>query len=80
MKYLVKTTETYRVNTVAEVEQLHQALREEKHSTLSAFNYKTKYIKEKGEIIEEYQLVVATRIFNDEKEPINDIQISYGEN
>ena len=68
-KYLIKTTMTYRVATVDEVEQLHEDLINNENFSLIGFGYKTKAIKQKGEIVEEYQLVTATVTINDEKEP-----------
>ena len=68
-KYLTKTTMTYRVATVDEVEQLHEDLINNENFSLVGFGYKTKVIKQKGEIVEEYQLVTATVTINDEKEP-----------
>ena len=68
-KYLVKTTMTYRVATVDEVEQLHEDLINNENFSLVGFGYKTKVIKQKGGIVEEYQLVTATVTINDEKEP-----------
>ena len=68
-KYLIKTTMTYRVATVDEVEQLHEDLINNEKFSLVGFGYKTKVIKQKGEIVEEYQLVTATVTINDEKEP-----------
>ena len=67
-KYLI-TTMTYRVATVDEVEQLHEDLINNENFSLVGFGYKTKVIKQKGEIVEEYQLVTATVTINDEKEP-----------
>lgn len=77
MKYLISTTDVYRVPTVAEVEQLHEELINDTHFTLNAFSYKTKQIKQKGEIIDEYQLVTVKKLFNDEKEPGTNIDIKY---
>ena len=77
MKFLICSTDTYRVNTVEEVEQLHEDLKQNPAFTLASFSYKTKYIKEKGEIVEEYQLVQAKKIFADEKEPESDVSIIY---
>ena len=68
-KYLIKTTMTYRVATVDEVEQLHEDLINNDNFSLVGFGYKTKVLKQKGEIVEEYQLVTATVTINDEKEP-----------
>ena len=76
-KFLINSTLVYRVPTVAEVEQLHEELINDTHFTLNAFSYKTKQIKQKGEIIDEYQLVTAKKLFNDEKEPGTNIDIKY---
>ena len=77
MKYLISATDVYRVPTIAEVEQLHEELINATHFTLNAFSYKTKQIKQKGEIIDEYQLVTAKKLFNDEKEPTDHISLCY---
>ena len=75
--YLLSCTDTYRVETVAEVEALHEELSNDANFTLVSFSYKTKYIKEKGAIVDEYQLVAAKIIFTDEKEPTADVSVSY---
>ena len=77
MRYLLKTVNTYRVGTVADVEQLHQELLDDNGFDLTAFSYKTKYLKQKGEIVDEWQLVTVKKIFNDEKEPYSHIEIDY---
>lgn len=77
MKYLINSVDTYRVATVADVEALHEELANDSRFTLAAFSYKTKYIKQKGEIIDEYQLVTAKKLFNEEKEPGTTIEIDY---
>ena len=77
MKILLNDVHTYRVDTVEEVEQLHQELKENPAFTLASFSYKTKCIKEKGAIVDEYQLVAAKIIFTDEKEPTADVTVSY---
>lgn len=68
MTYLVKATNTYRVPTVQDALSLREKL-ENGAGELISFKYTTKYIKQKGEIVEEYQLVNATLQFNDEKDP-----------
>ena len=77
MGFLINTTDVYRVDTVEEVEALHEELTNDSRFTLTSFSYKTKYIKEKGDIIEEYQLVTAKKVFNNEKEPDNEVIIDY---
>lgn len=75
--YLLKAVDTYRVGTVAEVEALHEELLQDPAFDLTAFSYKTKYIKQKGEIVEEYQVVSATKIFTEEKDPSRAVTVVY---
>jgi hypothetical protein len=77
MRYLINTTEVYRVQTVEDVEKLHEELKKDSNFTLASFSYKTKYLKSKGEIIDEWQLVTVKKVFNDEKEPYSEIKINY---
>lgn len=77
MKYLINSVDVYRVPTVNDVERLHEELKNDSHFTLASFSYKTKQIKVKGEIIDEYQLVSVKKLFNDEKEPDSLIEILY---
>ena len=75
MKYLLSCTDVYRVPTVADVEALHEELSTDKNFTLTAFSYKTKLIKVKGEVVDEYQVVTAKKVFNEEKDPISSIKV-----
>ena len=79
IKYLINDVTTYRVSTVAEVEELHNELLADQSFDLTAFSYTTKYIKEKGEIVDEYQIVKAKKVFNNEKEPESRIGVKYEE-
>lgn len=79
MKYLLKAVDTYRVPSVDDVETLHEELLNDSTFDLIAFSYKTKYIKEKGQIVEEYQLVSATKVFTDEKDPERVVTVEYKE-
>lgn len=75
--YLINSVDTYRVGTVEEVEKLHEDLKADSHFTLASFSYTTKFIKEKGVIVDEYQLVKVKKIFNEEKEPNTLIEMNY---
>lgn len=75
--YLLKAVDTYRVSTVEEVERLHDDLLADNNFDLVAFSYKTKQIKAKGQVVEEYQIVSATKIFTDEKEPDREVSVIY---
>ena len=75
--YLLSCTDVYRVPTVADVEALHEELSSDANFQLTAFSYKTKPIKEKGEVVGEYQVITAKKVFNAEKEPDRSIEIHY---
>lgn len=77
MRYLLKAVDTYRVASVNDVETLHEELLNDPAFDLVAFSYKTKYIKAKGDIVEEYQVVSATKMFTDEKEPERTVTVTY---
>ena len=77
LKYVISDTTVYRVPTVKDVEDLHEELSHDPKFTLTNFGYRTKYIKEKGEVVEEYQLVTAKKVFTDEKEPSGCVNIRY---
>ena len=76
-KYLINNVVTYRVATVEDVEALHEALLNDSSFQLTQFSYTTKYVKVKGEVVEEYQLVKAKQVFNDEKDPTEHMTIKY---
>ena len=78
VKYLINDVTTYRVETVKDVEKLHEELLADPSFELTAFSYTTKYIKVKGEIVDEYQIVKAKKVFNNEKEPDSMIDVKYG--
>lgn len=77
MAYLINVTNVYRVPTVQDALELRKQL-EKGAGELISFSYTTKFIKQKGEIVEEYQQVKAKIVFNDEKEPESDIREEYG--
>lgn len=67
--YTLKTTNVYRVPTVEDALRLRKHLERNCIGELTSFSYKTKYIKSKGDIVEEYQVVTATITIDSEKEP-----------
>lgn len=77
MKFLLNSVDTYRVETVEEVERLHEALKNDTNFTLISFSYKTKEIKIKGEVVETYQVVSAKKMFTEEKNPEVQVEIVY---
>ena len=69
MKFLLDNTVRYRVDTVAEALALRDNLQKLPNAELVSFSYTTKLIKEKGEVVGEYQVVKAKLDVNNEKEP-----------
>ena len=63
-KFLINSTLVYRVPTVEDALKLRDILSETPYGELTNFSYTTKYIKAKGEVIEEYQVVKAKIEFN----------------
>lgn len=77
MKYLVTTTDVYRVDTVAEAEALHEELKQDRNFNLVSFGYKYECKKKSGEIEDEWYLATAKKEFNDKREPASKVEISY---
>lgn len=81
MTYLISSTNYYKVATVQDALELRKELEQSVAAAggeLVQFGYDTKYIKAKGEILEEFQQVKAKFVFNDIKEPENSVRESYG--
>ena len=76
-RYLLKAVDTYRVPDEAAVETLHDELLNDSTFDLVGFSYKVKQIKAKGEIIEEYMVVQATKQFTNEKDPDEVFTVTY---
>ena len=76
--YTLKSTTVYRVPTVEDALALREYLERTCQGELTSFKYATKYIKAKGEIIEEYQLVTATISIDNEKDPEGVMPINMG--
>lgn len=78
-EYLISNTLVFRVPTVEDALRLRDKLQDDaNYGELVSFSYTTKYIKVKGEIVEEYQVVKAKIEFNAEKEPDMYITVNYG--
>lgn len=69
MYYTLKQNFTYRVPTVEDALRLRKHLEKTCVGELTSFTYTTKYTKQKGEIVDEWQTVKATITVDNEKEP-----------
>jgi hypothetical protein len=77
MKYLIDTTEIYRVDSEAEADQLLETAKAS--GVLNKYSCVYKERKQKGEIIDSWYRVTLNKKFTDEKDPTTQITISYTE-
>lgn len=77
MKYLISTTEVYRVDTEAEAQALIEAAKADNHFILNKYVSEYKERKSKGEIIDEYFKVSLMKSFTDIKEPDSQVSVEY---
>ena len=75
MRFLLKTVETYRVETESDATQLIEEAK--KKFTVSKAISEKKCRKAKGEIIDEWVRVTITKEFTEEKEPEDVVSVSY---
>lgn len=80
MKYLINTTETYRVSTEEEATSLINDAKNEANYVLLKYSTQYKEKKSKGEVIDFYWKVILVKEFTSEKEPERDINVEYKEN
>lgn len=77
MKYLISTTETYRVDTETAVEDLIAEAKAAKNYELAKYTREYKEKKSKGEIVDAWYKVTLTKKFTDEKEPEMTVEVHY---
>lgn len=76
-KYLVSTTETYRVDTENEATRAIEEAKQDGSYILGKYTNEHKERKSKGEVIDEYWKLTLTKLFNDIKEPDSIVNVSY---
>lgn len=77
MKYLIQTSEVYRVDSDNEAKELIKSAKEDHRYELKKYTSELKQRKSKGEIIDEYFQVTLVKSFNDPKEPVEEIEVTY---
>jgi hypothetical protein len=77
MKYLIQTTEVFRVDTEEEAQELIEAAKANNMYALKKYNCEYKEKKSKGDVIDDWYKVTLTKSFNDEKEPIIVASVEY---
>ena len=77
-KYLITTTETYRVDSEEAVEAILEDAKNDSNYTLVKYSSTYKEKKEKGDIVDYWYRLTLTKAFTEEKDPDRDVQITYG--
>ena len=77
MKYLLNTTEIYRVDTEAEATELINEAKNDSNYILSKYSSVKREQKAKGEVIDEWYKVTLVKTFNAEKEPEVMVDVIY---
>ena len=77
MKYLINTTETYRVESESEAKALIEAAKSNSMYSLTKYSCTYNERKHKGEFIDAYYKVILRRAIDDEKEPCNSTIVKY---
>lgn len=77
MKYLLTTTEVYRVESENEAKKMIEEAKEDGHFILKKYTSEYKERKQKGEVIDTYWKVSLVKTFTDEKEPQFRTVVSY---
>ena len=75
-KYLIDTTEVYRVDTEEEATNLIAEAKADAYG-LAKYSSGHKERKAKGEVVDEWYKVTLVRHFTDEKEPDSDVRVTY---
>lgn len=76
-KYLVSATEVYRVDNEKSAAALIDEAKAETKYILAKYSSVKKEKKAKGEIVDEWYQVTLVKKFNDEKDPISNIDVNY---
>lgn len=77
MRYLTKVVETYRLSSEKEVEEFLKELKSDHRFTVTKYSSTKKEKKSKGEVIDEWIRFEVTKLFNDEAEPVDVINVNY---
>lgn len=77
MKYLISTTEVYRVDSEDEAKKMIEDAKADNHFILKKYTSEFKERKSKGEVIDAYWKVSLVKTFTDEKEPEFRTEITY---
>lgn len=78
MKYLLETTEKYRIDSENEAKAFIEEQKKDSSYSLKKYSSERKERKAKGEIVDEWMQVTLVKQFNDPKDPMEEVTITYG--
>lgn len=77
MKYLLTTTEVYRVESENEAKKIIEEAKNDNHFIVIKYTSQYKERKQKGEVVDSWWKLSITKQFTDEKEPEFQTEIQY---
>lgn len=77
MKYLCEVTEKYRVDSEAEAKAFIEEQKQNNAYSMKKYSSELKERKQKGEVVDAWYQVTLVKTFNDPKEPVEEITVSY---
>jgi len=77
MKYLCEVTEKYRVDSEAEAKAFIEEQKQNNAYSMKKYSSELKERKQKGEVVDQWYQVTLVKTFNDPKEPVEEITVSY---
>lgn len=77
MKYLCEVTEKYRVDSESEAKAFIEEQKQNNAYSMKKYSSELKERKQKGEVVDAWYQVTLVKTFNDPKEPVEEITVSY---
>lgn len=77
MRHLIKATETYRIANENEVKTFIEELKSDPNFEIAKYSSQKKEKKKGGEVIDEWIRFEVVKLFDDEKEPLNSVEVNY---
>ena len=77
MKYLCEVTEKYRIDSESETKAFIEEQKKDNRYNLKKYASELKERKVKSEIVDSWYQVTLVKVFNDPKEPVEEVEVKY---
>lgn len=77
MRHLIKVIETYRIANENEVKTFIEELKSDPNFEIAKYSSQKKEKKKGGEVVDEWIRFEVVKLFDDEKEPLNSVEVNY---